>query len=180
MRAFLSKHAKVIAAVVVTFAVATAVPSLGAGGFDANNARKIGGHTLGQLSSTTYAVTKAPINDFDRCRFRDIMRRKVKAPASGFLTVSSEVSAARQTTHDQEGLLVTRLRVNGKIVSTESAVNLENDGTIDATNVNEGVARVRKGIRTVAVQAKECSRGSAFITSRQLVTQFSPSGSIRR
>jgi hypothetical protein len=180
MREFVSKHLKVIVAIVVTFVVATAIPSLGAGGFDAHNARKVGGHTLDQLSSTTYLRVKAQLNDFDGCRFRDILRRKVRVPAPGYLTVSSMVGAARQTGDDGEGLLVTRLLVGGKIVSNESAVNLENDGLLDATNVNQGVARVKKGLRTVRIAARECGPGAAFIVSRQLVTQFSPTGAIRR
>jgi hypothetical protein len=180
MRAFVSKHLKVIVAVVVTFAVATAVPSLGAGGFDAHNARKIGGHTLSQLSSTTYTRVVDEISHFNRCKYTALIHRAVRVPAAGYLTVSSEIGASRDTSDPDEAILITQIRIDGKPISTPTAVNLENDGIFDETAVNEGVARVKKGPRSVQVMAKECSSGVAFIDTRQLVTQFSPTGSIRR
>jgi hypothetical protein len=180
MREFLSKHLKVIVAVAVTFAVATAVPSLGAGGFDSDNAHKVGGHTLHQLSSTSYVRSHVHIDDFNGCHYRDILIRKINVPAAGYLAVTSTVAATRDTDAADEALLVTRLVVDGKKVSSPSAVNLENDGLNDATNVNQGVAKVKKGKSAVKIQAKECGDGMAFVLDRQLVTQYSPTGSIRR
>jgi hypothetical protein len=180
MRAFVSKHLKVIVAVVVTFAVATAIPSLGAGGFDANNAHRVGGHKLDQLSSTSYVRASRVIDDFDGCHYAVILKRRVTAPAAGYLTLTSTVAAARSTDDVDNALLVTRLVVGGKTVSSPSAVNLENDGVLDATNVNQGVAKVRRGHPVVKIQAKECADGMAFILDRQLIAQFSPTGSIHR
>jgi|tagenome__1003787_1003787.scaffolds.fasta_scaffold20040087_1 hypothetical protein len=180
MRAFVSQHLKVIVAVVVTLVVATAVPTLAAGGFDADNARRVGGHKLDQLSSTSYVRVHRVIDDFDGCHYSPILKRRVSAPANGYLTVTSTVAAARSTDDVNPALLVTRLMVDGKTASSPSSVNLENDGVLDATNVNQGVAKVKRGRRVVTIQAKECGDGIAFILDRQLIAQYSPTGSIRR
>jgi hypothetical protein len=178
MREFISKNIKLILAVVVTFAVATAVPSLAAGGFDAHNAKKVGGHTLKQLSKTSYGAATTAIDDFNSCSFADIYTRQAGVPAAGYLTLTSTVGAARDADDADEGVLTTRLVVDGHVVSREMSVNLENNGVRDATNVNEGVAKVSKGFHTIKIQGSECSGGMAFITDRQIVTQFSPNGLI--
>lgn len=178
MSNLITRNAKTIVAVVATIGVVSAGAAVAGGGFDATNAKKVGGLSVKQLSKSTYGVANGSLDNFDNCTFQPVYTRQAGVPAAGYLTLTSTVNASRDTDDPDEGLLGTRLVVDGAVVSTETWGNLENDGVRDASIVNEGVAKVSKGFHTIQIQAAECGNGMAFVTNRQIVTQFSPNGLI--
>ncbi|HQR26076.1 MAG TPA: hypothetical protein PLP61_03455 [Nocardioides sp.] len=165
-----------VAAVAVTGAVALTAPGMAKGLFDAQNAHKVDGLHANQLTKTQYFKSSTVFDDFDTCAMTDVRTAKFKTTHAGVISVTSSVSAARDTDDPNEGILTTRILLDGKVISQESSANLENDGTEDATVVGIGAGKAGRGTHTIKVQAQECGPGMAFIHHESLVAEYSPFG----
>ena len=178
MRTFIKKSAPIIAAVAITGAFATTAPAMAHSMFDAQNANKVDGYHAADLGKLAYGQNSTFVDNFDGCSFQNLYTRNIAVPVAGYLAVWGNVGAARDTDFPDEGLLTTRLVIDGNVISEPSSVNLENDGVQDANSTTAGLGHVGKGQHVVTIQAEECGAGEAFIVSRSMTSSFSPFGNI--
>lgn len=156
--------------------VALAAPSTARVAFDAFNAHKVDGYHAAELSRTGYFASSQVFDNFNTCAYTDVLSRAFLAPKAGVVSVVSSVQAARDTDNGNEGILSTRLVIDGVVSSRPASVNLENDGTQDASVTNVGARRVGAGLHTVKIQAQECGLGMAFIHGESMTASYSPFG----
>jgi hypothetical protein len=176
MRTTLRRNTIAVAAVAAVGAVAFASPGMAKGLFDASNAHKVDGYHAVDLTKTQYWQHTTVFDDFNSCSYEPVISKKFKTTHSGVVSVVSNVGAARDTNFAPEGILTTRILIDGVVASLPASVNLENDGTQDATSTAIGARKVGKGVHKLVVQAKECGPGAAFIHQESLVAQYSPFG----
>ncbi len=176
MRTTFRRNTIAVAAVAAVGAVAFASPGVAKGLFDASNAHKVDGYHAQDLTKTQYWQHTTVFDNFNACTYTPVITKKFKTTHSGVVSVVSNVGAARDTNFAPEGILTTRILIDGEIASLPASVNLENDGVQDATSTALGARKVGKGQHTIVVQAKECGPGAAYIHQESLVAQYSPFG----
>jgi hypothetical protein len=157
--------------------VAFAGPSTARAAFDAFNAHQVDGYHASDLSRVSYFAAPTVFDNFNACAYTDILARPFITPKAGVVSVVSSVQAARDTNNPAEGTLTTRVLIDGAVASRPASVNLENDGTQDASVTNVGARRVGKGLHIVKIQAQECGAGMAFIHGESMTASYSPFGS---
>lgn len=177
MRTTFRRYSVAAAAVAVTGAVAFSAPVVAKGVFDAGNAHKVDGLHAKQLTKTQYFAAQTTFDDFNTCTFTPVLTRVFKTTHSGVVSVVGNVNAARDTNDANEGILTTRVLIDGVAATAPASENLENDGTLDATVTALGGRTVPAGVHSVVLQARECGPGMAFVTSESMVVSYSPFGS---
>jgi len=173
------QNAKVVLILVAAFtaaALALGTPVVAQAIFDARNAHRVDGLHANQLTRIQYFQASQTFDNFDTCTFTTLMSKTFKTRHKGVVSVQGEVSAARDTGSPEEGILTTRILIDGHEASLPASVNLENDGTQDATSTNIGARRVGAGAHTLELQGKECGAGMAFITTQAMLASYSPFG----
>lgn len=176
MRNAFRKNTVIAAAVLATGAVALAAPGMSKGLFDAQNAHKVDGYHAKELIKTSYYAGNVVFDNFDTCTFTTIFSKPFATQKVGVVSVVSSVGAARDADSAEEGILTTRILIDGTVSSTPSSVNLENSGVLDGNSNNIGARKVNAGAHTVVIQAKECGPGMAFVYTESLTAQFSAFG----
>ncbi len=164
------------AAIVATGALAFTTPTMAKGLFDADNAQKVGGLKASQLSKIQSYADDTTFDDFDSCAYTTILSRTFKAPRAGVVSVVGQVGAARDVSDPDNGVLTTRIVVDGARAGTDASVVLSVGGTKDGSVNPIGARKVAKGNHTLEIQAMECSDGMAFIHGESMVASFSPFG----
>ncbi len=165
-----------VAAIVAAAALAFTAPGMAKGLFDARNAHKVDGLHANQIAKTQYYEATRVFDNFDTCAYTSVLTRTFKTTHSGLVSATSAVSAARDTSDPNEGILTSRILIDGEIASVRSSANLENDGTQDETVVNFGARKVPRGKHIIEVQVQECGPGMAFIHNESLLASYSPFG----
>jgi hypothetical protein len=176
MRTTFRRNTIAIAAVAAAGAVAFSAPGMAKGMFDASNAHKVDGYHAKDLTKTQYFQHTTVFDNFDTCAYTTVIAKKFSTTHKGVVSVVSNVSAARDTDFAPEGILTTRIVIDGKVASLPASVNLENDGIQDGTSTNIGARKDGKGVHDLLVQAKECGPGRAFIHNESILAQYSPFG----
>lgn len=176
MRTTFRRNTVAAAALLATGAIALAAPGMSKAAFDAVNAHKVDGLHADQLNKIQYFEATTTFDNFDTCDYTTVLSRIFVTTRKGVVSVHGAVSAARDTDNANEGILTTRILVDGQVASVPSSGNLENNGTQDATVVNFGGRKVPAGTHTLELQAKECGTGMAFITTESMLASFSPFG----
>lgn len=141
----------------------------------AHNADKVDGRHANQLVRATTIRDTSIVDDFDSSTYAPLLTRSVNAPTKGILLVWSTVSAARDASDPDEGILNARIRI-GADSTTEQNVNLENTSTFDGSIAISGAIPVTSGPKTVVLEARELSAGMAFIVNKSITTLFVPFG----
>ena len=176
MRTTFRRNTVALAAVVAAGAVAFSAPGMAKGLFDADNAHKVDGLHANQIAKTQYFAASTTFDNFNVCAFTPLLTRNFVTTHAGIVSVVGSVNADRDTDNANEGLLTTRVTIDGVPATAPANVNLENDGIIDATSTSVGAAKVAKGAHTLVIEGKECGTGMAFITSESLLASYSPFG----
>jgi hypothetical protein len=177
--AALRRHAKVTAIFAAGFtggALALGTPVVAQSLFDARNAHRVDGLHAKQLAKVQYFQASQTFDNFDTCTYSTLMSRTFKIRHSGVVSVQGSVGASRDTGNPSEGLLTTRILIDGEIASLPSSVNLENDGTEDGASATIGARSVKSGSHTLEIQGKECGAGMAFISTQSMLASYSPFG----
>jgi hypothetical protein len=156
--------------------VALAGPATARAAFDAANAHRVDGYHASDLSRVGYFAAGTVFDDFNTCAYRDVLTRGFFTPKAGVVSVASSVQAARDTNNPNEGILTTRILIDGVASSRPASVNLENDGTQDGSVTNVGARRVGAGLHILKIQAQECGTGMAFIHGESMTASYSPFG----
>ena len=177
MRTTFRRNTIAVAAVVAAGAVALSAPVVAKGVFDASNAHKVDGLHAKDLTKTQYFAAQTTFDDFNTCTFTPVLTRVFKTSHTGVVSVVANVNAARDTNNANEGILTTRVLIDGVAATAPASGNLENDGTLDATVTAIGGRKVSPGTHSVVLQAMECGPGMAFVTSESMVVSYSPFGS---
>ena len=165
-----------IAAVGAAAALAFTAPVVAKAAFDAQNAHKVDGLHADQLTKTQYFQAATTFDNFDSCPFTPVLTRTFKTTHRGVVAVTSQVSAARDVSDPDEAVLSTRVTIDGVVASQDSAANLEDGGTTDATVVGVAARKVGAGAHTIVIQASECTTGMAFIHHESMLVSYSPFG----
>lgn len=176
MRTTFRRNTLAAAAIVATGAVALTAPGMAQAAFDAINAHKVDGLHADQLVKTQYFEATTVFDDFDTCAYTTLLTRNFVTTHKGVVSVIGAVSADRDTSDPDEGLLTTRILIDGQIASVASSANLENDGTKDETVINFGARKVASGTHVLELQAEECGAGMAFIHNESMLAQYSAFG----
>lgn len=174
MLANLRRNTVAAAAVVATGALALSAPGMAAGLMHGNHAAKSG--AAAKQAKVQFWENSTDIDNFDTCTFTTILSGAFVTKAGGVVSVTGQVGAARDVSLGDEGLLTTRILIDGQVASAESSVNLENGGVQDAASTVFGARKVGKGTHQLALQAEECSSGMAFIYNKSLLAQYAPVG----
>lgn len=177
MRSILNRRTATVGLVAGVAAVALAAPSTGQALFDANNAHKVDGYHAVQLGKITYGGSTGFVDDFDSCTFVNVYQRQFTAPRAGILALVADTRAERDFSVADQAQLETRLTIDGVVVSGTTADSLDNNGTYEGSTANTGAKRVSAGAHTIAIQARECSAGKAFIMTREITATWGPFGS---
>jgi hypothetical protein len=166
-----------VAAAFTAGGLAVGTPVVASAIFDARNAHRVDGLHASQLNKIQYFEADKTFNDFDTCAYTTLMTRTFRTKHKGVVSVQGEVSAARDAGSAAEGILTTRLLIDGQVASLPASVNLENDGILDATSSTVGARQVSAGAHTLVLEGQECGPGMAFITSQAMLASYSPFGS---
>ena len=141
----------------------------------AHNADKVDGRHANQLVRATTIRDTSIVDDFDSGTYAPLLTKSVNAPTKGILLVWGTLSAARDVSDPDEGILNARIRI-GTDSTTEQNVNLENAGTFDGSIAISGAIPVSKGPKAVVLEARDMSAGMAFIVNKSITTRFVPFG----
>lgn len=141
----------------------------------AHNADKVDGRHANQLVRATTIRDMTSVNDFNSSTLTPLLTKSVNAPTKGVLLVWGTISAARDVSAADEGILSARITI-GTDSTTEQSVNLENGGTFDGSIAISGAIPVTKGPKTVVLEARELGPGMAFIVNKSITTLFVPFG----
>lgn len=163
------------AAVVATGALALSAPGMAAGLFEGNHVAKSG--AAAKQAKTQYWENSTDIDNFDTCGFTTVVNGVFVTQAVGIVSVHGQVGAARDVDLADEGILTTRILIDGHVASAESSANLENGGTQDAASTVFGARKVGKGAHQLSLQIEECGPGKAFVYNKSLLAQYAPTGS---
>jgi hypothetical protein len=141
----------------------------------AHNADKVDGRHANQLVRATTIRDTTAVDNFDTNTFTPLLTKSVNAPTKGILLVWGTISAARDVSDPDEGILNARITI-GTDSTTDVSVNLENGGTFDGSISISGAIPVTKGPKSVVLEARELSGGMAFIVNKSITTLFVPFG----
>jgi hypothetical protein len=141
----------------------------------AHNADKVDGRHANQLVRATTVRDTSSVNDFDSDGYTPLLTKSVNAPSKGILLVWGTISAARDVSDPDEGILNARITI-GTESTTDQSVNLENGGSSDGSIAISGAIPVTKGPKSVVLEARELSAGMAFIVNKSITTLFVPFG----
>lgn len=141
----------------------------------AHNADKVDGRHANQLVRATTVRDTSSVNDFDSGGYTPLLTKSVNAPSKGILLVWGTISAARDVSDPDEGILNARITI-GTESTTDQSVNLENGGSSDGSIAISGAIPVTKGPKSVVLEARELSAGMAFIVNKSITTLFVPFG----
>ena len=141
----------------------------------AHNADKVDGRHANQLVRATTSATRPSSTISTAARTLRLLTKSVNAPTKGILLVWGTISAARDVSDPDEGILNARITI-GADSTTEQNVNLENVSTFDGSIAISGAFPVTKGPKTVVLEARELSAGMAFIVNKSITTLFVPFG----
>lgn len=171
------RHMLVTGAVAGTAgALAFTAPVVARSVFDAKNAHKVDGLHAAQLTKVQFFASDTDFDNFDGCTSTAIMTRTFKAPHAGVISVVGTVNAARDANDPDEGILTTRIYIDGTRAGIDNTVNLENSGIRDGSVTSIGGRKVTKGNHTLEIQAEECGDGMAFILGESMSATYSPFG----
>lgn len=140
------------------------------------NADRLNGYQAKDLVRASSSRSLVAVDDFDTCPFSTVLTMKVAAPKSGYLEVWGSLGAARDVSFTDDALLTGQVKVGKKVAATELSTHLTGSGTRDSHVALSGMIPVKKGLRTVKLQASECTTGAAYIASRSLSSMFVPFG----
>ncbi len=141
----------------------------------AHNADKVDGRHANQLVRATTIRDTAVVDNFDSGTYATMTSKSVKVPTKGILLVWGTISAARDASDPDQGILNARIRI-GTDSTTEQNVVLENNGVNDGSLAISGAIPVTQGPKTVILEARELSAGMAFIVNKSITTLFVPFG----
>ncbi len=127
-------------------------PSLASSG----SAEQVRSDTRTPVIQTKATFKEAPgfLDGFDSCAFTTVLTHTVSAPRSGYLQVTGNASAARDTDDPHNALL--------------------GDGSMSTS----GLVKVPKGKSTVRLRLSECEAGMAFVVERALLAQYHRFGTV--
>lgn len=162
------------AAVVATGALALSAPGMAAGLMHGHHAKS---GAAAKQAKTQYWENSDDIDNFNTCAFTTVVSGVFTTKAGGIVSVTGQVGAARDIDNASEGILTTRILVDGQVASSETSTNLENGGTQDEASTVFGARKVGKGAHQLALQVEECGTGMAFIYNKSMLAQYAPVGS---
>jgi hypothetical protein len=139
----------------------------------AHNADKVDGRHANQLVRATTIRDTTVVDNFDSSTFAPLLTKSVNAPTKGILLVWGTISAARDVSDPDEGILSARITI-GTDSTTEQNVNLENGSTFDGSIAISGHPRDQR-TQDGRPQAGTVA-GMAFIVNKSITTLFVPFG----
>ncbi len=163
----------VAAAAVALTAVSPVLASSG-------SAERVQSDTRATLIQNQATFKEAPgfLDGFDSCGPTTVLTHVVNAPRAGYLQVTGNASAARDTDNPNHALLRADVTVNGRQATPVAQTLLTIDGLGDGSVSTSGLVPVPQGNSTVRLRLSECEAGMAFVVERALLTEYHRFGKI--